>query len=135
VFLKEVRMVKNSQTFLLGKFSLKKRWLSVYIATRGFRSFLTTEHNAIIHLLATLTVIVLIILLPVSRLEIILLVIVTGLVWAAELFNTAIEKLIDFISIEKDSKIKFIKDVAAAAVLVAAVVAFIIGCLIFIPKF
>jgi len=41
----------------------------------------------------------------------------------------------DFISVEQHPQIKFIKDVAAAAVLVAAIVAFITGCIVFIPKF
>ncbi len=64
-----------------------------------------------------------------------ILVVVTGFVWAAEIFNTAIEKIMDYISIDREPEIKFIKDVAAAAVLVAAITAFITGCIIFIPKF
>ena len=42
--------------------------------------------------------------------------------------------MIDFITLEKLAPIKYIKDIAAAAVLVAAAVALITGCLIFIPK-
>jgi diacylglycerol kinase len=40
----------------------------------------------------------------------------------------------DFVSMEQDPKIGFIKDLSAGAVLVAAVVAFITGCIVFIPK-
>jgi diacylglycerol kinase len=116
------------------KFNLRKRWLSIGIAARGFRNFIIKEHNAIIHLAATVTVVFCAIIFKVSGLEIILLTIVTGLVWTAELFNTAIEKIMDFVSLERKPQIKFIKDLAAAAVLVAAVVAIITGCLIFIPK-
>jgi diacylglycerol kinase len=48
--------------------------------------------------------------------------------------NTALEKTIDFISVEKHPQIKLIKDVAAGAVLIAAIAAVIVGCFIFIPK-
>ena len=64
----------------------------------------------------------------------IILVFAIGFVWVAELFNTAIEKIMDFISKEQHPKIKLIKDLSAAAVLVAAMVAFITGCIVFIPK-
>jgi len=46
----------------------------------------------------------------------------------AELFNTAIEELCDYVQPENDERIKYIKDVAAGAVLVASVGAFIVGC-------
>lgn len=115
-------------------FSVRERSKSFRYAFEGIVCFFKREHNAILHLLATVTVIILIILFPVSRLEIIALTIVTGLVWAAEFFNTAIEKMADLVSKEDHPEIKFIKDVAAAAVLVMAVVALLTGCLIFIPK-
>jgi diacylglycerol kinase len=56
-------------------------------------------------------------------------------VLTAELFNTAVESLVDIISPHYSKKAGFIKDVAAGAVLIAAVVSVIIGCIIFIPKF
>ena len=116
------------------RFSVSERSKSFRFAFEGMCCFFKQEHNAILHLLATVAVIVLSIIFPVSRIEIIILVIVTGLVWAAEFFNTAIEKMADLISKEEQPEIKFIKDVAAAAVLVMAAVAFLTGCLIFIPK-
>lgn len=116
------------------RFSVSERSKSFHFAFEGMCCFFKQEHNAILHLLATVAVIVLSIIFPVSRFEIIILVIVTGLVWAAEFFNTAIEKMADLISKEEQPEIKFIKDVAAAAVLVMAAVAFLTGCLIFIPK-
>jgi diacylglycerol kinase len=57
-----------------------------------------------------------------------------GLVLTAELFNTAVESLVDMISPDYSQKAGFTKDVAAGAVLIAAVVSAIIGCIIFIPK-
>ena len=59
---------------------------------------------------------------------------VTGLVWIAELFNTAIERLSDIVSKDFHPSIKFIKDISAAAVLVSAVIAMITGSIIFLPK-
>lgn len=63
------------------------------------------------------------------------LIIASGLVIISELFNTAIEVLVDLASPSFHEKAKVIKDVAAAAVLMAAIVASVIGLIIFIPKF
>jgi len=70
----------------------------------------------------------------VSRGEAISIVLSVGLVWLAELFNTAIEKLCDVVSKEYHPAIKFIKDVSAAAVLVSAITAFVTGAIVFLPK-
>ncbi len=116
------------------KFSIKERIKSFEYALIGIKDFIVREHNARLHLAATVVVIVLAILLKTNFTETILLTIVIGLVWICELINTAIEKMIDFITLEKLPPIKYIKDIAAAAVLVAAIIALITGCLIFIPK-
>ena len=55
-------------------------------------------------------------------------------VWITEMINTAIEKAMDFITLEKHSQIKLIKDLAAGAVLVASITALITGSIIFVPK-
>jgi diacylglycerol kinase len=57
-----------------------------------------------------------------------------GLVLMAELFNTALEVLVDLVSPEIHPKAKIIKDVSAAAVLITAMTAVGIGLFIFIPK-
>ena len=59
---------------------------------------------------------------------------VTGAVWITEMLNSCIERLIDFFYPEEHPQIKFIKDLAAGAVLVAAITAVVAGLLIFIPK-
>jgi diacylglycerol kinase (ATP) len=117
-----------------NQFSFRKRAGSFRFAFNGVRSFLREEHNARIHLVATVTVFTGAwwLRLPVG--EIILLIIVTGFVWAAEIFNTAIENIMDFISTERHPAIKLIKDLSSAAVLVAAFTALMTGLLIFIPK-
>lgn len=58
----------------------------------------------------------------------------SGLVLLAELFNTAIEVLVDLVSPSYHEKAKAAKDLAAAAVLLAAITAIGIGLLIFVPK-
>lgn len=117
-----------------GHFSIKARRKSFGYAFSGIKDFIVSEHNARLHFAATIVVIVMAIVLKVNFIEAILLTMVTGLVWICELINTAIEKMMDFITLEKLPKIKYIKDIAAAAVLVAALVALITGGLIFIPK-
>ena len=114
-------------------FSIMARGRSIRYAFAGIITFFKQEHNARIHLAATIVVIGLAIIFPVSRMETIALIFAVGFVWVAEIFNTAIEKMIDFISIEKNDLIKSIKDISAA-VLVAAFIAVVTGCLIFIPK-
>lgn len=117
-----------------NKFSWHSRAKSFAYAWAGFLTFLKTEHNARIHLLLSVVVIILGIALKVNSGEAIALVIAMALVWITELLNTALEKAMDFISTEKHPQIKWVKDLAAAAVLVAAVAALVIGSIIFIPK-
>lgn len=119
----------------VGKFSVRKRLKSFYYAGQGLASFFRREHNAWIHMGATLGVTVLALVVGVSRGEAIALVLVIGLVWVAEILNTCLERMADLISSEFHPDIKFIKDLAAGAVLVAAVIAVITGSFIFIPKF
>ena len=121
--------MKNKKTF-----SIRERAGSFKYAFEGIKEFFRSEHNAWLHLLATVMVIVLAVVVHVSGFELIALILSIGFVWMAELFNTVVEKMMDFISIEQNSKIRFIKDLSAAAVLIAAIVAFITGCMVFIPK-
>ena len=58
----------------------------------------------------------------------------TAVVFIVELFNTAIETLVDLVSPDFNPKAGLIKDISAAAVLIAAFMALIIGILIFLPK-
>lgn len=115
-------------------FSLKARAGSFRFAWQGLRRFFSEEHNAIIHAVATVVVIVLSLVFPVSGGEAALLVLAAGFVWAAELFNTAVEKLMDYLSAEKHPAIKYIKDLAAGAVLLSALTALLAALFIFIPK-
>jgi diacylglycerol kinase (ATP) len=115
-------------------FSIRNRIKSFSYALAGIRRFVWQEHNARIHLAATIAVVIAAFLLHVSRLESVALILVVGGVWATEMLNTCLEMIADIISPEEHPIIKFIKDLAAGAVLVAAVTAVIVGLIIFIPK-
>jgi len=117
-----------------NKFSIKSRLSSFKFAFQGLLSLVKNEHNARIHLLAAILAIVLGIVMKISVTEWALLTIVIGLVFISELFNTAIEKLADFVHPEWNDQIKKVKDYAAAAVFISAVIALVAGGLIFIPR-
>ena len=70
----------------------------------------------------------------ISTLEWCIQLLAIGLVLAVEGLNTAIEKIADFIHPEYHKKIGVIKDVSAGAVTFAAVIAALIGFIIYIPK-
>jgi diacylglycerol kinase len=116
------------------KFSWKERGNSFTYAWDGIKAVMRTEHNTWIHLGLTVAAIALGFVLHISKGEFIALILVMTMVWVAEIFNTAIEKTMDFISRERHPQIKLIKDLAAAAVLVTAFSALITGAIIFIPK-
>jgi diacylglycerol kinase (ATP) len=117
------------------KFSLRRRAKSFHFAYDGLVQFFTTQHNAIIHAVATVVVIVLAVVMQLPITQLLFIVFAAGLVWMAELFNTAIEQLCDMVCPQQHPNIKFIKDVSAAAVLVTAAVALVTACIIFIPAF
>ncbi len=131
------KMMKKELTIKNGvrnSFSIKARLQSFRYAFEGLNTFFSTQHNAIIHLLMTILAFATAIFLNISKGEAVAILFVTGFVWAAELFNTAIEKLADMVSKDFNPEIKFIKDVSAAAVLLSAITAFITGLIIFLPK-
>ncbi len=116
-------------------FSWKERGNSFGFAWQGIKALFRTEHNAWIHAAITTAVIIAAIILKVSRVEAVVLLLNTALVFVTEIMNTAIEKMADFISIERHPQIKLVKDLAAAAVLIASIIAVVCGALIFLPKF
>jgi diacylglycerol kinase len=116
------------------KFSVRKRLRSFGYAFNGLKVMFTEEHNSRIHLFITAIVIVFMIIFRFTLVEYGLLAVAIGLVFTAELFNSALENLADHISPEQQEKIKKVKDLSAAAVLVSALTAFVIGCLILGPK-
>jgi diacylglycerol kinase (ATP) len=115
-------------------FSVAARARSFGHAFAGVAALLTTQHNAWIHALATVAVLVAGVVLRVSALEWALLCLAIGLVWLAEGLNTALEALCDRVAPEPHPLVRRAKDVAAGGVLLAACAAAAAGLFIFLPK-
>jgi diacylglycerol kinase (ATP) len=115
-------------------FSWRARRRSFVYAGAGIWHLLKTEHNAWIHLATTVIVALASYYFKVSHVEMALLFFAIALVWIAEMLNTCIEKTLDFITHKRCEEIKRIKDIAAGAVLLAALTALSIGAIVFIPK-
>jgi diacylglycerol kinase (ATP) len=115
-------------------FSLSERIKSFKYAFAGLKTLFIEEHNARIHLIAAVIAIALGFFLKISLNEWISLVVVMGLVFICELINSSLEVLADFTSPEKHPQIKKVKDLAAASVLISALVALVVGIIIFCPK-
>ena len=116
------------------KFSFSKRIKSFTFALNGLKVLFQEEHNARVHLFATIIVTSTGIFFNLSSLEWVALIFAIGFVITVEIINTTVENISDFISPEKNNSIKKIKDLAAGAVLISALTALTIGLVIFIPK-
>jgi len=115
-------------------FSLKKRLKSFGFAFRGIARAVRDEHNLRIHLVVAVLVILTGLWLDLSIAEWLFVVFAIGFVLTAEFFNSALERLTDMVQPDSDPGAGLIKDMAAGAVLVAAITAAIIGLFIFIPR-
>lgn len=102
-------------------------------AGRGLATMLRTEAHAKIHAQATLVVVAGGLWVGLSRMEWVALVLTIAAVWSLEAVNTAIEAICDRVSPEEHELIRVAKDVAAGAVLVAAIASVIVAVLIFGP--
>lgn len=114
---------------------MKKLFKAFSHAIDGLFIVLRTERNFKIHTVAFIFTCALGFYLSVSKMEWLVILLISALVMSLEILNSSIEKVCDKIELNQDSKIKIIKDTAAAAVFMAAAFAFIIGLMIFIPYF
>jgi len=114
---------------------VRGRIRSIKYAFRGAYLLLTTEHSIMVQFSAGIVVVVLGFIKHISPTEWMIQLLAIGLVLVAESLNTGIEKLSDFIHPDYHKKIGFIKDISAGAATFAAIIAFIIGLIIYIPKF
>lgn len=113
---------------------MKKLINSFKYAMNGIIKTIQLEKNLQIHITIMFCVIILGLIVKLPTLEWIICFILFGLVISGEIFNTALEKTLDYINTDYDDNIKFIKDASAGAVLVLAISSTIIGLIIFIPK-
>ena len=116
------------------KFSVRKRIKSFSYAFAGLKVLFREEHNARIHAVAAVLAVAMGFLFRISPMEWIAVVIVIGMVFAAEIINSSIERTADFVKAERDDRKRDIKDLGAAAVLVCAIAAAVVGIIIFLPK-
>ena len=112
----------------------KGRIKSVGFAFKGAIKLLTTEHSIMVQSAVMVFATFLGFYYSISNTEWMAQILVFGLVLSVEGLNTAAEKIADFIHPEFHERIGFIKDIAAGAVFFAALTAFSILCIIYIPK-
>lgn len=115
------------------RFSLVARAKSFTHAGRGIRVYIASTHNAWIHLAIFAVIIVLGLIFKIQILDWIILIFARGFVLVAEAFNTAIEIDIDLTSPEQHPYARDTKDVAAGAVLLAALTAAAVELLVLVP--
>lgn len=103
-------------------------------ALAGLAWALKTQRNLQVHVMAAVLVVALGFWLQIADWEWCAVLLATGLVWTAELLNTALEVLADRVTKEREEAIRRVKDTAAAAVLMAALAAVVVGLVILGPK-
>lgn len=102
-------------------------------AINGFIHVFKTEWNMQIHILIGVVIFLLSLFLDLSGLDIVAITLAIGLVLVTEMINTSLEGMLDFVHGEEHTQIGIFKDIAAGAVLVASIVAVIVGYLVLYP--
>jgi diacylglycerol kinase (ATP) len=115
------------------RFSVVARLKSFRFAFAGLAFMLRTQHNAWLHLVATVIVVALGFILDVNADDWRWLIVAIALVWIAETVNTAFEHLCDVVQPEFHVSVQRSKDIAAGAVLVSAIGATILGAITLWP--
>jgi diacylglycerol kinase len=113
---------------------MKKRIQSFGYAGRGIRVVFRSEVNMKIHIFISILVIISGFALKINTSEWCLCLLCMGLVVGAEMMNTAVENVVDLVSPDFHPLAGKAKDIAAGAVLICAIISFLVGLLIFIPK-
>jgi len=104
---------------------------SFNVAFEGIIHVLRTQRNMRLHFLIAVGVLIAALSFDVSRLELVVLLLAIAFVLIAEMVNTAIEAAVDVASTAFDPMAKLAKDIAAGAVLIAAINAVAVGYLVF----
>ena len=115
------------------KYDYKKQLHSFRYAWQGIRQCVGREQNLSFHLIVTVLVIGVGFAFGITPGEWTAICLCIGLVVSAELFNTAIERLVDLVSPQRHPLAGQVKDIAAGAVLVCALAAIAVGLIIFVP--
>ncbi|MFA5360640.1 MAG: diacylglycerol kinase family protein [Candidatus Paceibacterota bacterium] len=115
------------------KISFKKWFQSVLNAFQGIK-YACSQQNFFLMILLAIVSLGFGFWLKISYYEWLAIIIVIGSVLSLEMLNTMVETTLDIIEPNESSKVKQIKDIIAGAVLIACLMALIIGILIFLPK-
>jgi diacylglycerol kinase len=115
-------------------YSIKRFCNSFKYALQGIKSAYKTEQNLLFHTIVAILVVILGIVIDLSFIELSIVFLVIGLVITAEMINTSIENAIDMAMPSIHPLAKASKDIASGAVLFSAIIAIIVGSLIYIPK-
>ncbi|RME82054.1 MAG: diacylglycerol kinase family protein [Caldilineae bacterium] len=105
----------------------------VYAFT-GIGHLVASQRNARIHLALAVLAVILALWLGLSGTEWAVLALTIGMVLAAEGMNTAVEALVDLTCPEPHPLARIVKDTAAGAVLLTALTAVVVGCILFLPR-
>ncbi len=111
----------------------KRGFIGFSYAWNGLK-IMAKEPNFRIHMIATLLVTIAGFYFKLNAIEWAVIVIVIGTVLISETFNSVVEQMIDYIKPEIHPTAKLIKDMSAGGVLLASVIAIIVGVIIFLPK-
>ena len=112
---------------------IKKHLASYRYSVQGIWLAFRSEPNMMFHLAAAILVVLVNGLLNVTKTEWLITLVLNGLAWMAEIFNTAIEKLADRVTKEQDPLIGQVKDLASGAVLIICSFAVICAVIIYLP--
>lgn len=110
---------------------MKKFLNSLHNALNGVRYAFATEKNIRVLLVIAICEIVAALVLGIPKVEFLLILAMAAMLFALELVNTAVERLADKVSPQYDQQIGVVKDVMAGAVMLASILTFVIGCIIF----
>lgn len=120
--------------FKIDPNSLANKYIrSFKYAFSGIAKVFLSERNFRFHSMAAILVVSLGFIFNITLIEWLFTITAIGMVIVAETFNSAIEKLVDLVSPEKNEKAGWVKDVAAGATLLATIIAVVIGLVVFIP--
>jgi diacylglycerol kinase (ATP) len=113
----------------------KGRIRSLTFAIRGAWLLISTEHSIMVQVGIAIIMTIVGFIMELSAIEWMFQLLAIGLVLVAESLNTGLEKLSDFVHPDYNDRIGFIKDISAGAATFAAIIAVIIGLIIYLPKF
>lgn len=121
--------IRNAQSRLTWVGRMK----SFGYAWQGIVFMLKTQHNAWLHGVASVLVLLAGSYFHLRNEDWRWMVVAMAMVWMAEAFNTAVEYVCDVVSPSYSEAVKHAKDIAAGAVLICAISAVVIGILVFVP--